>query len=179
VRTTKVTFHTTPHQRPESNRAPSFWRRRCALRSLAFAPRRGIEPLSFGRQPSCDASRITRHEPPRRESNAVRAPQVSTTSGQEPRTCRQESAARFRRDGERWGGRRESDPPCEGHNLAPSPDGNDHHSQGGWNRTSSTPARTERAACTPHPGAPTSDRTTFSRASTARYDHTSSRCVAS
>jgi hypothetical protein len=28
-------------------------------------------------------------------------------------------------------------------------------------------------------GAPTSDRTTFSRASTARYDHTSSRCVAS
>jgi hypothetical protein len=25
---------------------------------------------------------------------------------------------------------RESDPPCEGHNLAPSPDGNDHHTSG-------------------------------------------------
>jgi hypothetical protein len=61
VRTTKVTFHTTPHQRPDSNRAPSFWRRRCAQRSLALAPRRGIEPLSLGRQPSCDPSRITRH----------------------------------------------------------------------------------------------------------------------
>ena len=61
VRTTKVTFHTTPHQRPESNQAPSFWRRRCALRSLASAPRRGIGPLSIGRQPTCDTSRITRH----------------------------------------------------------------------------------------------------------------------
>jgi hypothetical protein len=75
VRATKVTFHTTPHQRPDSNRAPSFWRRRCAQRSLAFAPRRGIEPLSLGRQPSCDPSRITRHgKPLRRESNADRAP---------------------------------------------------------------------------------------------------------
>jgi hypothetical protein len=44
LRTTKVTFHTTPHQRPESNLVPSFWRRRCALRPLVSAPRRGIEP---------------------------------------------------------------------------------------------------------------------------------------
>jgi len=50
VRTTKVTFHTTPHQRPESNRAPSFWRRRCALRSLASATPKGIEPSSRRRQ---------------------------------------------------------------------------------------------------------------------------------
>ena len=46
LRTTKVTFHTTPHQRPESNQAPSFWRRRCALRSLASATPKGIEPSS-------------------------------------------------------------------------------------------------------------------------------------
>lgn len=40
-------------------------------------PRRGIEPLSSGRQPGCDASRITRQEGDRRDSNPL--PPVSQT----------------------------------------------------------------------------------------------------
>lgn len=34
------------HDRKESNLPPRFWRPRCALRSVVFAPRTGVEPVS-------------------------------------------------------------------------------------------------------------------------------------
>lgn len=50
-----------------------------------------------------------------------------------------------RRDEDKQGARRESDSPCEGHNLAPSPDGNAHHGGPGGTRTLTSRASTERS----------------------------------
>lgn len=73
--TARRTSRTSPDGRAgkESNPAPEAWRLRCALRS---DPRRLVgesNPLSPGRQPGCDASRITR--------------QRVSPLGVEPRAC--------------------------------------------------------------------------------------------
>jgi hypothetical protein len=127
-------------------------------------PRRGIEPLSLGRQPSCDASRITREGLLARSRNE---PSGLGSPSRDPPGRGDEGD-----DGHGW---RTGNAPVVDSvtasrvRLAPS-----RHSQRGENRTRSVPARTARASITPLSGAQTWCRPTFSGSSDRRYHWTSS-----